>query len=167
MCAPRALVPWRRSGDGNEIRAERNETARCSGLHRGHRQLPNHPDRFINHLALNDLHEWLPCAGSPWHSRCDWPTACRGKRRAHLIKHAALPQLRTASGRCSTSGEDLMSMLVNYVKSFARQEEGQDLLEYALLVALIALIAIGAVGAAGTSVSTIFQSIADQLAAAV
>jgi Flp pilus assembly pilin Flp len=42
-----------------------------------------------------------------------------------------------------------MSMLLNYVKSFAREEEGQDLLEYALLVALIALIAIGAVGAAG------------------
>ena len=42
-----------------------------------------------------------------------------------------------------------MSQLVAFVKSFARNEEGQDLLEYALLVALIALIAIGAVGAAG------------------
>ena len=59
-----------------------------------------------------------------------------------------------------------MSMLLSYVKSFARNEEGQDLLEYALLVALIALIAIGAVGAAGQSVDTIFQNIADQLAAA-
>jgi pilus assembly protein Flp/PilA len=58
-----------------------------------------------------------------------------------------------------------MSML-NLVKSFARNEEGQDLLEYALLVALIALIAIGAVCAAGTSVSTIFQTIADALAVA-
>ena len=60
-----------------------------------------------------------------------------------------------------------MSMLLNYVKSFVREEEGQDLLEYALLVALIALIAIGAVGAAGGSVNSIFQSIADELAAAV
>ncbi|HET7219484.1 MAG TPA: Flp family type IVb pilin [Vicinamibacterales bacterium] len=59
-----------------------------------------------------------------------------------------------------------MSMLLNYVKSFARNEEGQDLLEYALLVALIALVAIVAVTAAGTSVSTIFQTIADELAAA-
>jgi Flp pilus assembly pilin Flp len=50
------------------------------------------------------------------------------------------------------------------VKSLARQEEGQDLLEYALLVALIALIAIGAVGAAGASVDTIFTNIAGQLA---
>jgi pilus assembly protein Flp/PilA len=68
--------------------------------------------------------------------------------------------------RCITSGEDLMSMLLNFVKSFVREEEGQDLLEYALLVALIALIAIGAVGAAGNSVSTIFNNIATQLAAA-
>ena len=57
-----------------------------------------------------------------------------------------------------------MSMLINYVKSFTTQEEGQDLLEYALLVALIALIAIGAVTAAGGAVNTIFQKIADGLA---
>src|SRR5690606_25998937 len=42
-------------------------------------------------------------------------------------------------------GRISMSML-NFVKSFVRDEEGQDLLEYALLVALIALIAIGSVG---------------------
>ena len=52
------------------------------------------------------------------------------------------------------------------VKSFIRNEEGQDLLEYALLVALIALVAIAAVTAAGGSVKTIFQSIADKLGAA-
>ncbi len=52
------------------------------------------------------------------------------------------------------------------LKQFARNEEGQDLLEYALLVALIALVAIVAVTAAGGSVATIFQSIADKLAAA-
>ena len=45
-------------------------------------------------------------------------------------------------------------------------EDGQDLLEYALLVALIALVAIGAVGLAGNSVSTIFANIAGQLSTA-
>jgi pilus assembly protein Flp/PilA len=59
-----------------------------------------------------------------------------------------------------------MSMLLNFVKSVGRKDEGQDLLEYALLVALIALIAIGAVAAAGTSVQAIFTNIAGQLAAA-
>ena len=59
-----------------------------------------------------------------------------------------------------------MSQLMNYVKSFVREEEGQDLLEYALLVALIALIAIGAVGAAGGAVQAIFTDIAAQLGGA-
>jgi pilus assembly protein Flp/PilA len=53
--------------------------------------------------------------------------------------------------------------LVNSVKSFARNEEGQDLLEYALLVALIALVALAAVQAAGGAVSTIFTTIASKL----
>jgi pilus assembly protein Flp/PilA len=56
--------------------------------------------------------------------------------------------------------------LVHFVKSFVRNDEGQDLLEYALLVALIALVAIAAVGLAGTAVKTIFTNIANQLTAA-
>ena len=56
--------------------------------------------------------------------------------------------------------------MVNYIKSFAREEDGQDLLEYALLVALIALIAIGAVGLAGGAVNRIFTNIANALTAA-
>ncbi len=56
-----------------------------------------------------------------------------------------------------------MSQLVALVNSLRRNEEGQDLLEYALLVALIALVAIGAVGLAGGSVSTIFNNIANSL----
>jgi pilus assembly protein Flp/PilA len=58
-----------------------------------------------------------------------------------------------------------MSQLVAIVKSL-RNEEGQDLLEYALLVALIALIAIGAVAAAGGAVNNIFQAIAGALGGA-
>ena len=56
-----------------------------------------------------------------------------------------------------------MFNLINFVKSFSNREEGQDLLEYALLVALIALIAFGAVQMAGGSVSTIFTNIATSL----
>ena len=59
-----------------------------------------------------------------------------------------------------------MSNLINFVKSFSNKEDGQDLLEYALLVALIALIAIGAVGLAGGAVNDIFSAIAGSLAAA-
>ena len=35
-------------------------------------------------------------------------------------------------------------------------EHGQDLLEYALLVALIALVAVGAVTTLGTTINTVF-----------
>jgi pilus assembly protein Flp/PilA len=59
-----------------------------------------------------------------------------------------------------------MTRLAAYLNSFARDEEGQDLLEYALLVALIALVAVGAVTAAGGSVSTIFGNIAAALGGA-
>jgi pilus assembly protein Flp/PilA len=50
--------------------------------------------------------------------------------------------------------------MMNFLKSLKKNEEGQDLLEYALLVALIALVAVGAVTAAGTQVSAIFNQIA-------
>jgi len=52
---------------------------------------------------------------------------------------------------------------INHVRTFIKNDEGQDLLEYALLVALIALVAVGAVTAAGTSVSNIFTKIAGSL----
>ena len=57
-------------------------------------------------------------------------------------------------------------MVITHLKSFGTQEDGQDLLEYALLVALIALIAIGAVGLAGGAVNTIFTNVATALSAA-
>jgi pilus assembly protein Flp/PilA len=53
--------------------------------------------------------------------------------------------------------------LYNRLQSLARGDEGQDLLEYALLVALIALVAVGAITLAGTNVNTIFGKIATEL----
>ena len=49
------------------------------------------------------------------------------------------------------------------LRSLVRRDEGQDLLEYALLVALIALVAVGAITLAGTNVKTIFDKIAAAL----
>jgi pilus assembly protein Flp/PilA len=53
-----------------------------------------------------------------------------------------------------------MSQLVAFVNQLRRNEEGQDLLEYALLVALIAIVAVGAVTTAGQTVAQIFGDIA-------
>jgi pilus assembly protein Flp/PilA len=56
-----------------------------------------------------------------------------------------------------------MNALANLLTSFRRDDEGQDLLEYALLVALIAIVAVAAVTSAGTAVSGIFTTIAGQI----
>jgi Flp pilus assembly pilin Flp len=57
-----------------------------------------------------------------------------------------------------------MTALVNFIHSIRRNDEGQDLLEYALLVALIALGAVGAVTSVGQTVSSVFW---DVIAAAI
>ena len=51
------------------------------------------------------------------------------------------------------------------LKKFAHLEDGQDLLEYALLVALIALVAVAGITTAGTNVNTIFTQIAAKIVA--
>jgi pilus assembly protein Flp/PilA len=47
---------------------------------------------------------------------------------------------------------------------FVRQEEGQNLVEYALLAGLVAIVAIAVLGEVGTNVNTIFTSVRDALA---
>ena len=54
--------------------------------------------------------------------------------------------------------------VISSLKRFMRGDEGQDLLEYALLVALIALVAVAAITLTGTNVNQIFNNIAAALA---
>lgn len=53
--------------------------------------------------------------------------------------------------------------LVSRLRRFVRRDEGQDLLEYALLISLIAIVCVGAITAAGTNVKDIFDKIAAAL----
>jgi pilus assembly protein Flp/PilA len=53
--------------------------------------------------------------------------------------------------------------LITRLRALLRLDKGQDLLEYALLVALIALVAVIAVGTTGSGVNTIFTNISGQL----
>jgi pilus assembly protein Flp/PilA len=53
-----------------------------------------------------------------------------------------------------------MKLVVTRLRSLVRDDSGQDLLEYALLIALIALVCVAAVGLAGTAVKNIFTAIA-------
>jgi Flp pilus assembly pilin Flp len=58
----------------------------------------------------------------------------------------------------------MTALIAHLTLALGRREEGQDLLEYALLVALIALVAAGAVSTVGETVSTVFW---DAIAAAI
>ena len=51
----------------------------------------------------------------------------------------------------------------NLIVRFVREEEGQDLVEYAMLLAFIALIAIFGVQALGTTVNNFFDNVATTL----
>jgi Flp pilus assembly pilin Flp len=61
---------------------------------------------------------------------------------------------------------DVMNLknLTYYLRAkLGMDESGQDLLEYALLVALIALVAVGMIAVAGENVRTIFDEIGQKL----
>ncbi len=59
-------------------------------------------------------------------------------------------------------------MLELYVRimNWIKEQEGQDLVEYALIAGLIAVVAFAAIKASGTSVQTIWNNISTDLAAA-
>ena len=57
----------------------------------------------------------------------------------------------------------LLNLTTRVFNSFRRNEDGQDLLEYALLVALIAIVAVAGVTLAGKEVDAIFNDIVAKL----
>jgi pilus assembly protein Flp/PilA len=79
--------------------------------------------------------------------------------------HGCWPQFNHNACAQPAHGEELMN-LTKYVNAFVRDEEGQDLIEYALLVALISLVCVVALTEAGTQVNSIFESIRDKLTTA-
>jgi pilus assembly protein Flp/PilA len=54
----------------------------------------------------------------------------------------------------------------NLVKRLWQEEEGQGLVEYALLVVLIALVAIASMGTLGSTIRNVFTSAATNLSTA-
>ena len=56
--------------------------------------------------------------------------------------------------------------LISFLLEFLREEEGQDLIEYALLAALISLVCVAALTTAGSQVNTIFENIKNRLTTA-
>jgi Flp pilus assembly pilin Flp len=63
------------------------------------------------------------------------------------------------TARRQTRGRIVMNYLITRLQSLVRRDEGQDLIEYAMLVALIALFSVVAVTAAGGKVVDVFNAI--------
>lgn len=57
----------------------------------------------------------------------------------------------------------MFNMMGTYVKGFFKKEEGQGMVEYALIIALIAIVVILAVTFLGEQIQAIFNSIGDAL----
>jgi pilus assembly protein Flp/PilA len=55
-------------------------------------------------------------------------------------------------------------VMKNLIQRFVREEEGQDLVEYAFLLAFVALVAVVGVKVMGSGISGLFTSINGQLA---
>jgi Flp pilus assembly pilin Flp len=60
-----------------------------------------------------------------------------------------------------------MTVLWLRIQRWPGREEGQDLTEYALLIALIILVVVASIALMGTSISGVFSTIASTLASAL
>ena len=56
-----------------------------------------------------------------------------------------------------------MTKFIQKVKALRDSEEGQGLVEYALILVLVSVVAIGALAAIGTNVSNVLQTVANHL----
>lgn len=52
------------------------------------------------------------------------------------------------------------------IRRFVKEEEGQGLVEYALIIGLISIVAIAALSAAGGSIGDMFDSVSNSLSGA-
>jgi pilus assembly protein Flp/PilA len=60
-------------------------------------------------------------------------------------------------------GEYMLEMLMTYVRSAMRREEGQGLVEYALILSLVSIASIAALTALGTSISDVLDTVTGEL----
>jgi pilus assembly protein Flp/PilA len=60
-------------------------------------------------------------------------------------------------------GEYMLEVMMTYVRAALRREEGQGLVEYALILSLVSIASIAALTALGTSISDILGTVTDAL----
>jgi len=57
-------------------------------------------------------------------------------------------------------------MMTSFLQTFWQEEDGQDLVEYSLLLAFIALAAVAILNSASSSIKTLWQNISNALSSA-
>jgi len=57
-------------------------------------------------------------------------------------------------------GATIMTAVAQFMDRVVREEEGQDMVEYALILGLISIIAVASVKLAGTKIQTIWANVA-------
>jgi pilus assembly protein Flp/PilA len=57
----------------------------------------------------------------------------------------------------------MFEMLMTYMRAAFKREEGQALVEYALILSLVSIVALGALTLIGTNVTTVLNNVAAAL----
>jgi len=57
----------------------------------------------------------------------------------------------------------MLNMIMAYVQSGREREEGQALVEYALILALVSVVSVAALTLLGTSISDLFDTVTGEL----
>ena len=60
-----------------------------------------------------------------------------------------------------------MQAFVAFLNRLVREEEGQDMVEYALILGLVSIIAVAAVTTTGGAVNSIWQAVSSAVTAAI
>lgn len=113
--------------------------------------------RYAGHPVQYYYRTWVIAGQGVWSGHRSVKLPSTAKRQAVN----ALPQYLTTGGVDVT-----LFHLLNWVQaqvSVVRREEGQDLTEYALLLALIAVICIAGVAFLGTQISTVLSELGSAL----
>jgi pilus assembly protein Flp/PilA len=56
-----------------------------------------------------------------------------------------------------------MEKVIEFLHRIVHEEEGQDMVEYALILGLISIIAVAAVTTTGTKINTIWENVRDAI----
>ena len=89
----------------------------------------------------------------------------RGRRRGRKIVSSPEEKDDNGTGEVCQEAQRSANSMMTCAAALAREERGQDLIEYALLAGLISLVAVTAVVSVGSGVNSVWVGVDTQVAA--